>query len=74
MDKNASQIIVKSMADELSKIARFAGMGGVGPMMYGGGGAGGGMGYKKGGVVTSKSKKSLGPKIRVVTSKSKKGY
>lgn len=63
----------KGFAEESQKLAIFnaasySGMTGMG------GGMGGRMGYKKGGVVSSKSKKGLGPKIRIVSSKSKKGY
>lgn len=66
----------KGFAEESKKLAIFnaasySGMAGMG----GGGGMGGGrMGYKKGGVVTSKSKRGLGPKIQVVSSKIKRKY
>lgn len=59
--------------DEIGKIA-FGMAGGMGTGMGMGTGTGMRMGMRKGGVVTSKSKTSLGPKIRIVTSKSKKRY
>jgi hypothetical protein len=55
---------------------RMAG-GMAGRMGAAGGRAGsmpGGIGFRRGGVVTSKNKKSLGPRIRIVSSKSKKRY
>lgn len=69
----------KGFAEESQKIAIFnaasySGMTGMGGGAGGGGGGGGRMGYKKGGVVTSKSKRGLGPKIKVVSSTSKRKY
>ena len=48
--------------------------GGMGGGMAGAGSMGAGTGFRKGGVVTSKSKKSLSPRIRIVSSKSKRRY
>ena len=83
MTKKAA--FLKGFSEELEKLgftnamsyggggmAGFGGGGGGG--MAGRGGGGGGMGYAKGGVVSSKSRKSAGPRIRVVSSKSKKRY
>lgn len=61
MTKVANESLAEGFADEIKKL-------GFGMM----GGMAGGMAH--GGVVTSKSKKSLGPKIRIVSSKTRKTY
>lgn len=72
MEKKSSEGLSRGFAEEMQKLG-FGMMGGMG----GGGGlasvgAAPMMGH--GGVVTSKSKKGLGPKIKIVSSSSKKKY
>lgn len=62
MEKKSSEGLSRGFADEMSKLG-FGMMGSMAPAPMG-----------HGGVVTSKSKKALGPKIRIVSSKSKKKY
>ena len=68
MKKEAAGGLSKGFSEEMQKLG-FGMMGGTGvapasmPPAMG-----------KGGVVTSKSKKGLGPKIRIVSSKSRKTY
>lgn len=64
MKKTASEAITAGFSEEIQKL-------GFG-MMAGGMGTPGVMGH--GGVVTSKSKKSMGPKIKIVSSKTRKTY
>ncbi len=68
MKKQASDGLSKGFSEEMQKLG-FGMMGGAGssPMAMP-------PSMGKGGVVTSKSKKSLGPKIRIVSSKSRKTY
>lgn len=86
MAKKAS--LLRGFSEELQKLGFTnamsyggGGMAGGGRMAGGmaagmGGGMGGGMTGRmaKGGVVSSRSKKKFGPHIRIVSSKSKKGY
>ncbi|MEE9569432.1 MAG: hypothetical protein V3W37_08605 [Candidatus Binatia bacterium] len=78
--------LLQGFSEEMQKLGFNGGMiglGGRGRMAggmagrMGAGGPGtrmGRMGLGRGGVVTSKSKKSLGPRIRIVSSKSKRRY
>ncbi len=64
MKKTASEAMTTGFSEEIQKL-------GFG-MMAGGMGTPGAMGH--GGVVTSKSKKSMGPKIKIISSKTRKNY
>ncbi len=74
MKKTANSALVSAFRDEMQKI----GFGFAAATPAGSPGAGGGMAgvpaMARGGVVSSKSKKSLGPRIRIVSSKSRKQY
>ena len=73
MKKIATESLAKGFANEIQKLG-FGAMGGMtgasGPAVSAA--MPGGMG--QGGVITSKSKKSLGPKIKIVSSKTRKTY
>lgn len=66
------QAFMKGFSDEINKMGQMMGgpMGGTTP----GASRMGMMGMERGGVVSSKSRKKLGPHIRIVSSKSKRRY
>lgn len=71
------QAFIKGFSDEINKMGQMMGMGrSMGGMAPGAGSMGvmGRMGMEHGGVVSSKSKKKLGPRIQIVSSKSKRRY
>lgn len=68
------QAFMKGFSDEMNKIGQMMGMGGPMGRTTPGMGRMGMTGMEHGGVVSSKSRKKLGPHVRIVHSKSKRRY
>lgn len=68
------QALMKGFSDEINKVGQMMGMGRPMGGMGTGMGVMGRMGMEHGGVVSSKSRKKLGPHVRIMHSKSKRRY
>lgn len=75
MKKIAAESLAEGFANEIQKLG-LGMMGGMAGTAGAGAGVGAAMpgGMGQGGVITSKTKKSLGPKIKIVSSKTRKTY